>query len=173
MGRLTEIEAGSPTTELTGDSLLAGFYLNELLLRLVPRGDQNDAVVNCYSSCLDRLTESRRVARALRIFELALLEALGLGIDLERDCRTGEAIQAERCYVFEHEGGLTLAGADVTRDALSGRHLISLREHELDDVESLRAAKRLLGGILQNQLGERPLRTRQVLRDIVARGYVR
>jgi DNA repair protein RecO (recombination protein O) len=170
MGRLTGIEADGPALELSGECLLSGFYLNELLLRLVQRGDQNDAILNCYSGCLDGLAASREAARALRLFELGLLEALGFGIDLERDCRTGEAIEPDRLYVFEHEGGLTASEAKVTMEQYSGRHLISLREHALDDNESLRAAKLLLGGILHNHLGERPLRTRAVMREIVALG---
>ncbi len=171
MGRLTGIEAAAPAAALGGEGVLAGFYLNELMLRLVPRGDQNEAILSCYSSCLDRLAGSRQAARALRLFELDLLEALGFGIDLERDCRSGEPIEPDRLYIFEHEGGLTASDASVTMEQYSGRHLISLREHALDDGESLRAARQLLGGILRNHLGDRPLRTRAVLRDIVDRGF--
>jgi len=173
MGRLTHIEAEASARELRGDSLLAGFYLNELLLRLVPRGDQNEAILSCYSSCLDRLAESRDAARALRLFELDLLEALGYRVDLEHDFRNGEPIAPDREYIFEHEGGLTASGTNATMELYSGKHLISLREHQLTDSDSLRAARLLLGSILQGHLGERPLRTREVLREIVDRGFAR
>lgn len=173
MGRLTGVEADGQPVELVGECLLAGFYLNELLLRLVQRGDANEAILSCYSKALDRLAASREAARALRLFELGLLEALGFGIDLERDCRSGEAIEPDRLYVFEHEGGLTASDAKVTMEQYSGRHLISLREQELGDGDSLRAARLLLGGILHNHLGERPLRTRAVMRELVDRGLVR
>jgi len=173
MGRLTQVESDQPVPEITGDNLLAGFYVNELLLRLVARGDQNEAVMSCYSSCLERLAETRQIARAVRLFELRVLDALGFGIDLERDFRTGEPIRADHFYVFEHEGGLTAAGATETMRAYSGTHLISLREQKLEDTESLRVAKQLLGAILQDHLGERPLKTRAVMQEIVARGYGR
>jgi DNA repair protein RecO (recombination protein O) len=173
MGRLTQVELDRPAAELSGDALLAGFYVNELMLRLVPRGDHNDAVFSCYSSALDRLAESRQVARALRLFELGMLDALGFGINLERDCRSGEPILADRLYAFEHEGGLTAVDETASERTYRGGHLISLREHELRNVESLRAAKHLLGDILQEHLGERPLKTRAVLRAIVERGYGR
>jgi DNA repair protein RecO (recombination protein O) len=171
MGRLTQVEVQAPAHELVGQNLLAGFYSNELLLRLVPRGDHNESILSCYSSCLDRLADSKDAARALRLFELGLLDVLGFGIDLERDFRTGEPIEPDRDYRFEHEGGLTASGTSSTMRLYSGRHLISLREHELADAESLRAAKQLLGGILSLHLGERPLKTRQVLREMVDRGY--
>ena len=173
MGRLTHVEAEVAARELRGDALLAGFYLNELLLRLVPRGDQNAAILSCYSSCLDRLAESRDAARALRLFELELLEALGYRVDLEHDFRSGEPIAPGRDYIFEHEGGLTVSDTNATMELYSGKHLISLRERQLTDSDSLRAARLLLGRILQSHLGDRPLKTRQVMREIVDRGFAR
>jgi DNA repair protein RecO (recombination protein O) len=170
LGNLTLAEAAAPAHDLKGESLMAGFYLNELLLRLVPRGDQSDAILGCYSSCLGRLAAAGNAAQALRLFELDFLDALGYRVDLESDCRTGEPIAPDRQYTFEHEGGLTASGEHTTMERYSGRHLIALREHRLDDPESLRAARALLGGILKRHLGERPLMTRLVLREIHERG---
>lgn len=170
MGNLTLAEAAAPAHDLGGEALMAGFYLNELLLRLVPRGDQNERILSCYSGCLARLAAGENAAQALRLFELEFLDALGYRVDLETDCRTGEPIAADRHYTFEHEGGLTASGEHTTMEVISGRHLIALREHRLDDPDSLRAARVLLGGILRQHLGERPLKTRLVLREIHERG---
>ncbi|MDX1561805.1 MAG: DNA repair protein RecO, partial [Gammaproteobacteria bacterium] len=82
LGRLTELEAERASIGLNGDALLAGFYLNELLLRLLPRGDQNEPIYRCYSHCLDRLAAAKPAARAVRLFELDLLDALGYRVDL-------------------------------------------------------------------------------------------
>lgn len=169
LGRLTYVEADADALDISGDSLLAGFYLNELLLRLVPSGDQNDQILSCYSSCLDQLAEAQDAARALRLFELELLDALGYRVDLDHDFRTGKPIEPDCVYVFEHEGGLTASKAHPTMETFSGRHLIDLREQRLDEQASLSTAKRLLGSILKLHLGERPLRTRQVMRDIFDR----
>lgn len=169
LGRLKGVEADAPHHDIEGDALLAGFYVNELLLRLVPRGDPSDALLSCYSSCLDELACAPDVARTLRLFELDFLEALGYRLDLEHDCRTGEPIEPGHDYYFEHEGGMTIANSDLAIDAISGRDLISLRERRLDDAASLGVARRLLGRILESHLGGRPLRTRQVMRDIVDR----
>jgi len=170
MGRLTHVESAANSGQLSGDGLLAGYYLNELLLRLVSRGDPNEQILSCYSSCLDQLSKSRRVARALRLFELALLDALGVGIDLVRDYRSGEPIEADREYLFEHESGLTASGVNASMTTYSGKNLISLREHELEDAASQKAARQLLGGILKVHLGERPLKTREVARELVEFG---
>ena len=170
MGNLTFAEPAAPAHALGGEGLMAGFYLNELLLRLVPHGDQSERILCCYSSCLARLAAGESAAQALRLFELELLEALGYRVDLDTDCRTGEPIAPDRHYTFEHEGGLTASGEHTTMERFSGRHLIALREHRLDDAESLRAARALLASILRRHLGDKPLKTRLVLREIHERG---
>jgi len=174
LGRLIHVEADAAEAGIRGDALLAAFYLNELLLRLVPSGDHNEAILSCYSSCLELLAETHDAARPLRLFELELLEALGYRVDLEQDFRTGEPIVPDGNYVLEHESGLTAAGADPTMasptmEVFSGTHLISLRERRLDDPSSLAAARRLLGRILRYHLGDRPLKTRRVMREIFDR----
>ena len=173
LGRLTQVEAAAASCELVGQHLLAGYYANELLLRLTARDDPNPKVFSCYSRCLAELADCAPVARTMRIFEMSLLEALGYGLELDSDVATGEPLRAERSYAYEAEHGLraTVFGdRDPDADVFSGRELISLREHVLDDDDSLRAAQRLLGRVLRLYLGERPLKSRLVLQDIVRRG---
>jgi DNA repair protein RecO (recombination protein O) len=113
------------------------------------------------------------VARPLRVFELGLLHALGYGIGLDSEAASGEPLEPEARYVFEVEHGLCRsAGANAPPDADTyvGRDLIALRECRLDDDGSLRAAQRLLGRVLRVHLGDRPLKSRLVLQDIVSRG---
>jgi DNA repair protein RecO (recombination protein O) len=142
-----------------------------LLLRLTARDDPNPKVFSCYSRCLAELADGAHVARTMRIFEMSLLEALGYGLELDAEAGTGEPLRVERSYAYEAEHGLRVtAFGEPDADVFSGRHLISLREHVLDDEESLRAAQRLLGHVLRLYLGERPLKTRLVLQDIVRRG---
>jgi DNA repair protein RecO (recombination protein O) len=172
LGRLTNVESAGLSYALAGHGLLAGFYMNELLLRLTARGDPNGDVFSCYSRRLALLTETGRLARELRFFELELLNALGYGLELDGDSETGEPLRAECSYVYELERGLRLVDnvADADADVFSGRDLQSLRDRVLDDDSSLRTAQRLLGRALRAHLGERPLKSRLVLQDIVSRG---
>jgi DNA repair protein RecO (recombination protein O) len=176
LGRLTHVELDQGAFTLGGDALLAGFYVNELVLRLLARGDTNDRVFTGYVECLRGLAEEHSIARRLRLFELELLGALGYGLDLGRDIHTGEPLQAEWSYLVEHENGPTriTAPADaIEPQGYRGKDLISLRDRVLDDADSLRAARILLGRMLNNYLGERPLKTRSVFREIMDRGLGR
>jgi DNA repair protein RecO (recombination protein O) len=171
LGRLTHVEAASASFELEAQRLLAGYYGNELLLRLTARGDPNAEVFSCYSRCLAELAAGAHVARTLRIFELQLLQALGYGLELDADAATGEPLRPEIRYSFEIEFGARPSSAmSPDADVYSGSHLISLRDRVLGDEDSLRAAQRLLGRALRVYLGDRPLRSRLVLQDIVSRG---
>lgn len=173
MGSLTDVESAAPALGLSGDGLYAGFYVNELMLRLVPRGDPNESIMSCYSKCLDRLAHSHDVAGSLRVFELDLLDALGYRVDLDNDFRTGKPIDPGLEYVFEHEGGLTVSAASDSIRTYSGRHILALGQHELSDPDTLRAARQLLAGILDTHLGEKPLKTRAVMREIAGAGMRR
>ena len=171
LGRLTHVEADGSSHDLTGQRLLAGYYINELLLRLLARGDPNAEVFSCYSRCLAQLGEASSAARALRMFELELLRALGYGLELDGDTATGEPLREECRYVYELEHGLrSVEARDCDSDVYSGRDLLALRNLTLDDDASLRTAQRLLGRALREHLGERPLKSRLVLQDIVSRG---
>jgi DNA repair protein RecO (recombination protein O) len=170
LGRLTYVEAATATHELTGDDLLAGFYMNELVLRLLARGDANAEVFSCYSACLQELGARAGTARTLRLFELSLLRALGYGLELAHDFQSGEPLREEWTYVFEPDSGPRRASVETASESFRGKDLISLRERMLADAESLRAAKVLLGRALAVHLGSRPLKTRSVLKAIIDRG---
>lgn len=169
LGRLIQVEAAGLAHELAGQRLLAGYYANELLLRLMARGDPNAEIFSCYSRCLAQLADDAPVARTLRIFELELLRALGYALELDVDAETGETLEPATSYHFDLETGPRAARNDSEAEVYLGRELISLREHELTDESSLRAAQRLLTRALRAHLGDKPLKSRLVLQDIVSR----
>ena len=171
LGKLTYVESQAQAFDFTGKQLMAGFYLNELLLRLLARGDANPAAFSCYSRCLAELALDGDVERPLRLFELHLLKALGYELNLNHEADSGSLIQPEARYFFELERGPRVCqelieGAEV----YFGRDLIALHEEKLDDEESLGAAKRLLRRVLRLYLGERPLKTRMVFSELFGKG---
>ncbi len=171
LGRLTQAEPRAPAAELDGRRLLAGFYLNELVIRLLARGDANAAAYSCYSRALVDLGTGISTAASLRLFEYRFLEALGYGLNLNDEVDNDEPIRADARYQFEPEvGARCVKGETTADDVFWGRELISLRDEKLEDEASLHAARRLLARAMQPYLGDRPLRTREVLKDLVAAG---
>ncbi|MGD8324465.1 MAG: DNA repair protein RecO [Gammaproteobacteria bacterium] len=169
LGRITNVEAGSSAIELPGAALLAGYYANELVISLTSRDDPAAELFAHYTTCLNALASDANVARNLRLFEHRLLGALGFGLQLDIDCASGAPLFADREYAFSLDEG---ARPSSGQPGYRGADLISLREERLEDAGSLRAARQLLGEAIARQLGARRLKTRDVLREIDARGLI-
>ncbi|MGH8308055.1 MAG: DNA repair protein RecO [Gammaproteobacteria bacterium] len=163
---LVGVEPSAVSHPLSGRALLSGFYMNELLLRLLPRQDPHPVLFNQYSDVLGRLMQD--TSSALRLFEKHLLTALGYGLNLERDAITGQLVQADAVYRYEPERGLVRV-VDNTGSGVhvSGSTMLALAGERLEQAEALREARRLLRAVLDQLLGERPLKTRKVMRAFV------
>ena len=74
---------------------MAGFYLNELLLKLTHRHDPVPGMFDVYHATLARLKQGAPLEASLRVFEKRLLDALGYGLALDVDARTGANIEAD------------------------------------------------------------------------------
>src|SRR5512145_1710613 len=89
-----EWQGGQPL--LTGRALFCGYYLNELLMHLLPREDAHERLFSVYAETLRRFA-GRLQEADLRCFERALLQELGYGLTLERDAK-GAPIDAAGYY---------------------------------------------------------------------------
>lgn len=78
---LTRAEMAGVHT-LAGSALMSGWYMNELLLRLLPREDAHPVLFDAYDMALRRLAAGSRAAGSLRRFEWILLRETGYGVDL-------------------------------------------------------------------------------------------
>jgi DNA repair protein RecO (recombination protein O) len=159
----------------TGDALLAGSYLNELLLRLLARDDAHPRLFDDYALAVQWLAE-RRAAQPLilRAFELVLLRETGFLPDLGREGSSLQPLEPERSYVLQPEAGLRPAHADDVH-ALAGREWLAL-ESALAEPTPMLAAMRAslpampalraqLRGLLHYHSGVRVFRTRQLMLD--------
>ena len=163
-------EAGGETPlSLPRAALLSAYYLNELLLRLTTRHDVLPAVFDQYHMTLRELRRETTVARSLRLFEKRLLETLGYGVELHRDC-DGAPLEAQRRYRYDAATGFTATGFEGNADTLSGESILSLAQEELHDEHSLEDARRLLRAALASLLDGRELSTRSVARAVVRGG---
>ncbi|HVC37524.1 MAG TPA: DNA repair protein RecO [Gammaproteobacteria bacterium] len=169
LATLISAEAGDAACALAGHALMSGFYMNELLLRLLPRQDPQLELFGQYGNALGQLTQA--TAPALRMFEKHLLAALGYGLNLERDAVTGQPLETDAIYRYEPEQGLVrVRDTAGTGTNIRGGTLLALASGDLQQPEQLRDARRLLQTVLDQLLGERPLKTREVMRAFLKAG---
>jgi DNA repair protein RecO (recombination protein O) len=156
-------QSGAPLL-LTGDALFCGFYLNELLIRLLAENDPHEKLFDIYLSVLTNLMGQEPVEPSLRMFEFSLLEEMGYALVLDTDAETGESIIAEREYWFEPTLGFTLK-QDVSVRSNSpnwfqGNELLAIGAGDYRSRSTAAAAKRLIRLALQPHIGNKPLLSR-------------
>lgn len=155
-------EAGVPMP-LPSERLFSGFYVNELMLRLLKRHDPHPYLFAAYQQVLAALAHEPVQEAALRIFEKRLLSEIGYGLRLENEVLTGEPISCENNYCYVLDRGPCIGAADQGGIHVSGRSLLALQGEALEDSQVLRDAKRLTRAAIAMQLQGRPLKTRELL----------
>jgi DNA repair protein RecO (recombination protein O) len=152
---------------LHGNALLSGFYLNELLIRLLEKHDPFPELFTCYQETLLQLTQGP-LEIALRRFEKRLLQELGYGLVLDRELASNEPLEPEQYYQYRLEQGAVKAtdfyqrAENVGEYHYLGKHLLALHTESFDTPESLRDAKRLTREALGVLLNHKPLRSREL-----------
>ena len=158
-------EPASIEPPLDGVALMGAFYLNELILNLVRRGDPHPGLFVAYSHALAELRALADPEPALRRFEFQLLSEAGYGLNLEHDVQNDAPLDPERSYEYRIEHGPVPSTGPGAYGALvfRGADLIAIGRGDLTTPGSLAAAKALLRSVLAHYLDGRALKTRQVL----------
>ncbi len=161
----------------TGDALLSGYYLNELLLTLLARDDPHPTLFDVYARVVEVIASQHGevLQAALRSYELLLLREVGLLPQLDVQTMTLGVLQADARYCLVPEGGLRLAHAD-DRTSLTGAQWTDLQAVLADKApftSTLRACAEMsaelkpqLRALLHYHCGTKTLRTRQMMIDI-------
>lgn len=162
---LSVAEANGVAHALSGEALLCGLYLNELLVRLLHRYDPHPQLYQAYQEALLALAKDENEQPILRRFEKRLLTELGYALQLDREAHNGLPIELTQFYYFEPAQGL-LPYADGlrvnSRNVFCGESLLALHADQLTESEFLRDAKRLLRIALGHLLDGKPLRSREL-----------
>ncbi len=159
---LTAVDVRGKHFELIGKHLFCGFYLNELLLKLLPTHDSHPQIFGYYAQTLIRLATGEHLDESLRFFELALLEELGYGLSLDHDAETGSTIKPERTYSYHIELGPVECKAG--EPGILGSALLGLRDGYLASEQEILDAKRLLRRVIHHYLGGKPLKSRSLFK---------
>lgn len=158
-----EWQGGQPL--LAGKALFCGYYLNELLMQLLPREDAHERLFAVYAETLRRFADGLHESH-LRRFERALLQELGYGLTLETDAR-GVALDALGYYAYEIERGLVrLPRPGGSALSVSGKTLIDLAADDFSDPRSLLEAKQLMRALIAHYTGGKGLETRKIFMEL-------
>lgn len=184
LATLTGCEADGGFIRLDGPLVLSGFYLNELLLRLLHRHDPHPALFECYAQTLQLLQQPEAAPqeradgavaeiapglteqRALRVFEKHLLREIGYALMLDHEAESGAPIEPGEAYNYHLERGPLRCGAGVSAGVrMQGSSLLALLHETLHDASSLRESKHLMRAALGVYLGSKPLQSRELYID--------
>lgn len=164
-----EWQGGQPLLE--GRALLCGYYLNELLINLLPREDAHEQLFDHYSKTLMALSTAEAPDAAffsacLRSFEKRLLGELGYGLMLTYDT-AGGAIKPLHRYLYEMESGPRIvADSSAVAGTISGKTLLDMDAESFGDPISLAESKQLMRSLMAFYLNGRQLHSRRLFEDL-------
>ena len=167
LGTLRSVDWAGTHRAPVGRGLMCGFYLNELLLRLVPRDDPHERLFDAYAESLRRLTDAAHEEPVLRAFERRLLSELGYAPLLEQDAASGAPIEPGRRYVYEPDRGpVAVPGEHAGAAAVRGQTLLDIANDDYARADTRDEARRLLRELIAQRLGGQTLHTRTVLKEL-------
>jgi len=162
---LTQVEEARndfQRTQLQGQSLACGYYLNELAWRLLPANEPAPELFARYLPSLLALNSSARDT-ALREYEITLLRQIGYAPVLQYDIESGDAIKADRQYHYRIPDG-PVAADSRNEPTISGAALQSMIDLDFSNDACLREVRDLMRRLIHYHLEGRELESRKMYR---------
>ena len=161
---LTHIEAVGPKQLVLPDKYILGMYLNELILKLIPKSSPSKEIFNLYKNVIGLLNDNVNHEKLLRLFELELLTIIGHGLSLDKEMDHETPIQKDCIYRYD----VGIGPAKVTHrssawNIVEGATLLALQSPLHMDSCCLKEAKSLMRGIINWHLDSRSLHSREIL----------
>ena len=164
---LTDADWVGGMLPLEKTALLCGFYLNELLVKLTARDDAHARLFDHYVSTLNQLAHNEPAPIVLRKFEMALLKQTGVAADLTRCTVTRTKVLPDVHYVVDPERGPRPERGDDSAPRVAGKTLLDMEREDYNDPATQAQSKQLMRYLLSWHLGGAPLKTRQILIDLL------
>jgi len=156
--------------QLTGVALLCGFYVNELLVKVLAREDPHERLFDTYAAAIRDLAGDAAPAAVLRRFEKQLLTELGYALELTMDADSRAPLAAERRYRYAPElGPVESRAGPVPSDeteTVRGSTLLDMARDDYSDPVTAAESKRLMRALIHHHFGRLELHTRQLVKDL-------
>ncbi|MFE8072604.1 DNA repair protein RecO [Marinobacteraceae bacterium S3BR75-40.1] len=163
---LAQVEVQSGPTPRGTRALYCGFYLNELMERLLPAQEPSRELFGAYIEALHGLAQAEDLEQVLRRFEWVLIDVLGYGFSWDVASDLEETVQAGRSYGYDPQQGIVAEpGQSILLSGLPGDTLLTLAQGHLDDPGARRMAKRVTRALIDYLLQGRPLNSRKLFND--------
>ena len=167
---LSKVENAEKSLPLESDYLFSGFYLNELMVRLLPENIELESLFEFYQTSINQLANKDQIEPILRQFELTLLTELGLSLDfsildLQQNQNPNNYDIREPhfdCHYYLPEQGFVLANFAGKTPAYNTEHLRMIGDGNFHQADVLLTFKRLMRQVLQGYLGNKPLNSRKL-----------
>ena len=158
---LTHAESAAISLPLEQTALYSGFYVNELITRVLEAETAQPQLFQYYIACLTGLASQTNIEPVLRRFEFQLLQILGYGVDFTHCAGSGAVVEPTMTYRYRPEQGFI---ASLVRDntAFYGKELLAFAALDFSAASILPAAKRFTRQALKPYLGDKPLKSREL-----------
>ena len=166
MRTLAKVEWVGGQPMLRAQALLLGYYMNELLLKLLPREDAHPALFQAYAGAVHALASGEPSQVSLRRFEKTLLRELGYGLTLDREADSGRPVEPQKRYAYVLERGPVQLSGEEEGESFSGRALLAIAQDDFSETETLVQCKQLMRMLIQHYLGGQRLSSRRVFMEL-------
>jgi len=163
LGTLTAADQVASPPPLAGEALFCGLYANELTTRFLQRSDPHTVLFDRYRQLVAELSAGHSAQPLLRIFEVQLLQAAGLGLQLEFEHGTSDPIREDGWYSYVPESGPKRRerGTDKPGRLISGSALLALKSGDIEE-RHLQELKMLMRSLIRYYLGDKPLNSQSL-----------
>jgi len=148
---------------LDRERLLCGYYMSELVIRMLHRFDPHEALYDAYKEAIQLIRSGQESQQLLRQFEKKLLEEIGYGLHLEQEPGTGRAI--ERGVLYRYRPGFgpeRYDGAPGDGVILHGDSLLALSAGDDLDAKSKVELKKLTRVALSAHMNGKAIHSRLI-----------
>lgn len=164
---LTKAEPASLTLPMGTMALYSGFYVNEVLARILENQTAYPELFQYYLQCITQLaTQPQQLEPILRTFEFRTLQAVGYGVNFTNCAATGKPVDPQMTYQFRENEGF-IASLLQNNHTFLGKDLLAFECLDFSEKSTQQAAKRFTRIALKPYLGSAPLKSRELFQAIL------
>ncbi|MGU9957215.1 MAG: DNA repair protein RecO [Arenicellales bacterium WSBS_2016_MAG_OTU3] len=168
---LTGTELVSNFVLLRGTRLFCGLYLNELISKLLQKGDPHERLFDHYAHSICALRTHEDLDQVVRAFEKSLLKEIGYAMILHHEAESATPIDPAQTYHYVPGFGSVNASNPVARNShnslpIKGSTLLALHANHALSGREKREGKLLLRMLLDNCLDGKKLNSRRLLTSV-------